>query len=51
MIHCANPLYNVLEWLCFIGWLLDCDNAMKGVVFTSVPFSEIEIYSWMCSSI
>nr|DAK18551.1 MAG TPA: hypothetical protein [Caudoviricetes sp.]DAS01875.1 MAG TPA: hypothetical protein [Caudoviricetes sp.] len=51
MIHCANPLYNVLEWSCFIGWLLVLIIPMKLVGFQGVPFSEIEIYSWMCSSI
>ena len=48
MIHCANPLYNVFEWLCFIGWLVVVIIPMKEVVFTSVQISETEIYSWMC---
>lgn len=43
MIHCANPLYNVFEWLCFIGWLLVCYNPMKKWFFQSVPFFLFDI--------
>lgn len=43
MIHCANPLYNVLEWSCFIGWWLVCYNPMKKWFFQSVPFFLFDI--------
>nr|DAY34671.1 MAG TPA: hypothetical protein [Caudoviricetes sp.] len=46
MIHCANPMYNVLEWSCFIGWWLGVITPMKRVVFTSgqVFLSDITFF-------